>query len=180
MLSPSPLVPIAIRLIRCDHGSVVLDAHGTIRGGRCPACGTTSIRVHDRCRRHPSDLPWHTCSVHLTLTVRRFCCDAQACSRRTFAEGFGSALLPRARRTRDADSLHLDLTEPAGGEPKARLARVIAVGRDYSTRTIGEHPRTAKLILVEVGHRPLGTDLLTWRPTWTIHKLRAPVLKHEG
>lgn len=124
MLIPSPLVPLAIRLIRCDHGSVILDAHGTVRRGRCPTCGTTSIRVHDRYRRHPSDLPWRTCSVHLTLTVRRFCCDNQACSRRTFAEGFGSALLPRARRTSDAHSLLLDLAESAGGEAGARLARV--------------------------------------------------------
>lgn len=128
------LVPIAIRLIRCDHGSVVLDAHGTVRRGRCPSCGTTSIRIHDRYRRHPSDLPWRTCSVRLTLTVRRFCCDNQACPRRTFAEGFGCALLPWARRTADARALLLDLAESAGGEAGARLAR--AAGLPVSPDTL--------------------------------------------
>lgn len=123
MLTPSPLCPLAIRLIRCDHESIILEAHVTVRCGRCPTCGITSIRIHDRYRRHPRDLPWRTCSVQLTLTVRRFCCDNQTCPRRTFAEGFGSALLPRARRTVDAQALPLDLAEATGGEAGARLAR---------------------------------------------------------
>lgn len=36
MRTPSPLVPIAIRLTRVDHGSVVLEARGTVRRERCP------------------------------------------------------------------------------------------------------------------------------------------------
>lgn len=74
MLTPSPLVPIAIRLIRCEHNSVILDAHGTVRRGRCPTCGTTSSRIHDRYCRHPIDLPWRTCSVLASYCVQAFHC----------------------------------------------------------------------------------------------------------
>ncbi len=75
MLTPSLLFPIAIRLIRLDRGSIVLEASGMIRRGRCHVCGITSARVHDRYQRHPIDLPWRACSVQFALTVRRFCCD---------------------------------------------------------------------------------------------------------
>lgn len=123
MLTPPLLFPIAIRLIRLDRGSIVLEAHGLIRRGRCPACGVTSARVHDRYQRHPIDLPWRACSVQVALTVRRFCCDNRDCQRRTFAENFGPPLLPRSRRTTDAGTLLLGLAEAAGGEAGARLAR---------------------------------------------------------
>lgn len=160
MLIPSPLVPIAIRLIRYDHDSVVLDASGTVRRGRCPACGTTSARVHDRYRRHPRDLPWRACSVQLTLTVRRFCCDNQACSRRTFAENFGPPLLPRARRTVDAGALLLDLAKSAGGEGGARLAR--ATGLPVSPDTLLRLLRRSILPLAPTP-RVLGVDDLALR-----------------
>jgi transposase len=122
MLTSSPLLPIVISLIRLDRGSVVLEAHGLVRRGRCPTCGTTSGRVHDRYLRHPIDLPWRACSVRLVLTVRRFCCDHPACRRRTFAEDFAPALLPRARRTFETGQVLLRLAETVGGEAGARLA----------------------------------------------------------
>jgi len=67
MLTPSLLFPIVIRLIRLDRGSIVLEAHGLIHRGRCPACGVTSARVHDRYQRHPLDLPRRACSVTDTI-----------------------------------------------------------------------------------------------------------------
>lgn len=160
MLTPSPLCPLAIRLIRCNQGSVILDAQGTVRRGRCPTCGTTSSRVHDRYRRHPSDLPWRTCPVQLTLTVRRFCCDNQTCPRRTFAEGFGPALLPRARRTMDASALLLDLAQATGGEAGARLAR--ASGLSVSADTLLRLLRRSVLPLAATP-RVLGVDDLALR-----------------
>lgn len=123
MLTPSPLFRLAIRLIRLDHGSVVVDAHGLVGRGRCPSCGTTSRRIHDRYRRHPVDLPWRACSVRLALTVRRFRCENAECPRSTFAEDFGPSLLRGARRTTEAAALLLTLAESAGGEEGARLAR---------------------------------------------------------
>lgn len=85
----------------------------------------TNTRVHDRHRRHPVDLPWRACSLQFALTVRRVYCDNNwEYRRRTFAESFGPALVPHARRTTDADALLLDLAEAARGEEGARLAHV--------------------------------------------------------
>ncbi len=134
MLTPSLLFPIVIRLIRLDRGSIVLDVHEMIHRGRCPACGVTSARVHDRYHRHPLDLPWRACSVQVALTVRRFCCNNRDCQRRTFAEDFGPPLLPRARRTTNAGTLLLGLAEAAGGEAGARLARAMGLPVSPGTR----------------------------------------------
>jgi len=160
MLTPSLLFPIVIRLIRLDRGSIVLEAHGMTRRGRCPACGVTSARVHDRYQRHPIDLPWRACSVQFALTVRRFCCDNRDCQRRTFAENFGPPLLPRARRTTDAGTLLLDLAEAAGGEAGARLAR--ATGLPVSPDTLLRLLRRSVLALASTP-RVLGVDDLALR-----------------
>jgi len=69
MLTPSLLFPIAIRLIRLDRDSIVLEASGMIHRGRCPASGVTSARVHDRYQRHPLDLPWRASSVTDTIML---------------------------------------------------------------------------------------------------------------
>ena len=160
MLTPSLLFPIAIRLIRLDRGSIVLEAHGLICRGRCPACGIASARVHDRYQRHPIDLPWRACSVQFALTVRRFCCDNRDCQRRTFAENFGPPLLPRARRTTDAGALLLDLVEAAGGEAGARLAR--ATGLPVSPDTLLRLLRRSVLASASTP-RVLGVDDLALR-----------------
>jgi transposase len=160
MLTPSPLLPIAIRLIRLDHGSIVLEAHGTVRPGRCPRCGTTSAPVHDRYRRHPVDLPWRAYAVRLALTVRRFRCDNLDGPRRTFAEDFGPPLLRGARRTTDAGALLLELAESAGGEEGARLARAAGLLISPDTRL-----RLLRRSMLDVAPTPrvLGVDDLALR-----------------
>ena len=142
MLTPSLLFPIAIRLIRLDRGSIVLEAHRLIHRGRCPTCGVTSARMHDRYQRHPIDLPWRACCVQVALAIRRFCCDNRNCQRRTFAENFGPPLLPRARRTTNAGTLLLNLAETAGGEAGARLARAtgLSVSPDTLLRLLRRSP----------------------------------------
>ncbi len=165
MLTPSLLFPIAIRLIRLDRGSIVLDAHEMIHRGRCPTCGITSARVHDRYQRHPIDLPWRACSVQVALTVRRFCCDNHDCQRHTFAENFGPPLLPRARRTTDAGALLLDLAEAAGGEAGARLARTTGLPVSPDTRLRVTLLRLLRRSVLPVASTPrvLGVDDLALR-----------------
>lgn len=131
-----------------------------MRRGRCPTCGATSSQIHDCYCRHPIDLPWRTCSVQLTLTVRRFCCDNQTCPRRAFAEGFGTVLLPLVRRTMDANTLLLDLAEVSGGEAGARLAR--ASGLPVSPSTLLRLLRRSVLLLAPTP-RVLGVDDLALR-----------------
>ncbi|WP_457355583.1 transposase family protein [Sphingomonas sp. UYP23] len=69
-------------------------------GSNCPICGSSSRVAHSRYRRRVADLPLSGRSVRLTVTVRRFWCDAVRCPRRLFAEPFATATLaPWARRT---------------------------------------------------------------------------------
>lgn len=160
MLTSSPLFPLAITLIRAGRGAIIVEAHGLVRRGRCPACGTTSGRVHDRYRRRVVDLPWRGAPVELILTVRRFCCTKRDCRRRTFAEDFGPALLPHVRRTAEASQVLLQVAEAAGGEAGARLAR--AVGLTVSPDTLLRLLSTSLVSHAETP-RVLGVDDLALR-----------------
>jgi hypothetical protein len=130
MLTPSLLFPIAIRLIRLDRGSIVLEAHGMIHRGRCPACGVTSARVHDRYHRHPIDLPWRACPVQFALTVRRFCCDNR--DHRMVQWSRGGACAPG--ETPQAPGLWAGELRPA--PPSSRGCIVPAIGRRTITGTL--------------------------------------------
>jgi transposase len=94
----------------------------------CSLCGTRAEWVHSRYVRTLADLPWNGVAVQLHLTVRRFLCDAQDCSRRIFAEQFPSLTAPYARRT----SRPRDVTEligfALGGEEGARVLAALAMG----------------------------------------------------
>jgi transposase len=82
-----------------------------------------SCHVHERYTRRPMDLPWRGWKAHLVLTVRRFRCLNDACSRSSFAETFGDDLPRSARRTKDATDQLVDWALKAGGEEGARLAK---------------------------------------------------------
>src|SRR5579864_90817 len=101
MCAPLPFAPasLAIRLVRLNGPTIVLEAAATTPMACCPDCGTPSRQIHDRYQRHPTDLPWRGHSVQLALTVRRFRCRNSACTRATFAEDFGASLPHYARRT---------------------------------------------------------------------------------
>ncbi len=133
MLTPPLSRPIAIRLIRLDHGSIVLDAEGIVRGARCPTCGRLCTRVHDRYVRHPIDLPWRGYAVKLALTVRRFRCENEQCTRHTFAEDFGAFLLRYAHRTAAVGTLVLKLAASIGGEAGSRLAAATGLALSPTT-----------------------------------------------
>jgi transposase len=111
-----------ITAVRLESGTVCLEAVGDADDAPCPSCGALGWRVHDRYTRRPRDLGWRRWVVRLELTVRRFCCPNPQCARRTFAEPFGPAVPPHARRTAEATALLTAFAEDAGGEAGARLA----------------------------------------------------------
>jgi hypothetical protein len=80
--------------------------------------------------------------VRLALTVRRFLCHATDCPRRTFAERFGLAVAPFARRTRRLGKALTRVGVTLGGEASARLARGLAmpVSGDTLLRLIRSQP----------------------------------------
>src|SRR5713226_4117653 len=65
----------------------------------CPDCHQPSGRIHSRYRRTLADLPCQGRAVRLLVQVRRFFCDAPACSRKTFAEACPGVAPKHARRT---------------------------------------------------------------------------------
>lgn len=94
----------------------------------CPACGTTSSRVHTRNHRTLADLPWQGARVRLSVTVRRFFCDASGCERRIFVERLPETAARYARRTCQATMLLEMVGFALGGRasaPGTVLARVL-------------------------------------------------------
>lgn len=66
---------------------------------RCPSCGRSSARVHDRYERGLQDLPLAGHAVGILLSVWRFVCAEPTCSQRTFAEQIPGLTNPYARCT---------------------------------------------------------------------------------
>jgi transposase len=127
-LLPSPArSPIAIREIRLDGRTILLEGESTTESAPCPECHLVSTHVHTRYRRRPLDLPWRGRVVRLVLTVRRFRCATRECPRHTFAEPVGERIPPRARRTVDVTEYLLQLARAAGGEAGARLAEAAGI-----------------------------------------------------
>lgn len=83
-----------------------------------PAASRSSIAtniIRQTCSGVPAGCSCPSWFAVSTVTIKRV---------RAFAEGFGSALLPPVRRSKDAQRLFLILAESARCEAGARLARV--------------------------------------------------------
>lgn len=114
-----PLLPVssfAIRRMVLDGTTITLEAEATTPSAPCPTCGTVSQQIHDRYDRHPADLPWRGCPVHLVRRVRRFRCGNSQCARRTFAEDFAPAVPWHAQRTADSHAFLVQVAWMMGGE----------------------------------------------------------------
>ncbi|MBB6174249.1 hypothetical protein HNR23_004309 [Nocardiopsis mwathae] len=113
-----------------------LHAHPRATNAACPACGSTSIRVHSRYRRRLADTALGTRRTVIDLHVRRFFCDTPACEKRTFAEQITGLTTPYARRTpvlrHVLEKIAIDLAD----RPGARLARLLGllIGRSTMLR----------------------------------------------
>ena len=121
----------------------------------CPLCGSPSGRVHSRYVRQVSDLPCSGRSLRLRVVTRRFCCKAQHCRRRIFAERFDeTVLLVRSRRTRRLDCIVHHLGLALGGRPAASFAKrlMLPVSNDTVLRVVRAQafPRTEPLNVVGI------------------------------
>src|SRR5262245_1959230 len=94
------LIPgFAIASLRTVDMTLVVEAHSAQAQVSCPACQQPSLRVHSHYCRTARDLPVSEHSVRLLLHVRRFFCDNETCTRRTFTEPLSNLLPFRAQRT---------------------------------------------------------------------------------
>lgn len=64
----------------------------------CPYCGKTSLRIHSVYQRRFQDLPLQDKQVTILLNNKKYFCDNQDCSHRTFAERF-DFVAPKSRKT---------------------------------------------------------------------------------
>jgi transposase len=110
----SSLVPsgLSVESVTCVEETIIVKAHAQGDIAKCPLCKTASRRVHSCYSRLASDLPCAGWKVRLSVSVRRFHCEAPHCRRRIFAERFNeSVLVERCRRTARLDHIvhHLGL-----------------------------------------------------------------------
>jgi transposase len=141
-------------------GVLRICAHPRARAARCHRCGRVSRRVHSSYRRRLADLPVAGQPTVLWLTARRYFCDQDDCSCRTFVEqvpGLTERYGQRGVGLQDAlTSIALALAGRAG----SRLATALGMSVSRSTllRLIRSSPDPP------VGSvTVLGVDEFAWR-----------------
>jgi zinc-finger of transposase IS204/IS1001/IS1096/IS1165/Transposase len=139
---------------------IALAAAPTAGTACCPACGTSSDRVHSYYIRTVADLPWRGRRVVLRITVRRFRCRAVGCERSIFCERLPAVLVPHARTTDRLAEAHTAIGFAVGGEAGSRLAERLAVPTSPDTllRRVKASPLPARPT-----PRVLGVDDFAFR-----------------
>lgn len=139
--------PNGIQLLSCcvepSPPSLILSLGAKTCAVPCPECGTVSGRVHSRYVRTLADLPFGDHAVIHLLHVRRFFCESESCSRRTFSEQMLGAVAPWARRTVRSTKRLTDIEMALGGNAGARLAAKLGskVSRNTVLRLVRRAPR---------------------------------------
>ncbi|GHO87559.1 transposase family protein [Dictyobacter formicarum] len=115
------LVDFTIEQVMLEGDQVIILAQSQTVHALCPACAHPSSRVHSRYTRRLADLPWGGQSVRLVIQVRRFFCQQQTCSRKTFAETIPTLAKRYGRRTIRLKEALEQFGLALGGEATARL-----------------------------------------------------------
>ncbi|GAB3181749.1 ISL3 family transposase [Streptomyces incanus] len=116
-----------------DGELVVVRARASAERSACPACGTTSGRVHSRCVRRLADTAVAGRPVLIELQVRRFRCRDRACRQATFAEQVDGLTFRHGRRSTGLQTVLQQVAVMPAGRAGARLADTLAVRASRST-----------------------------------------------
>ena len=65
---------------------IIFEISSEISTANCPYCGKESKRIHSIYQREIQDLPIQRKKVVLLVSTRKFFCDNDKCSKRTFSE----------------------------------------------------------------------------------------------
>ncbi|WP_053648450.1 ISL3 family transposase [Streptomyces sp. XY431] len=124
---------------------VTVQAAATTSRAECPACGTTSTRVHSRYVRRLDDTAAGQRRVVIELQVRRFRCRQRACPQATFAEQVPGLTFRHGRRSQSLQTALLQVALMLAGRAGARLAGALAapVSRSTLLRLIRALPESA-------------------------------------
>jgi transposase len=150
------LSSVIVDKIECTPSAVVVRARCWPAQAACPACGTTSSRVHSSYVRQVRDLPLGGRPVLIHLAMRRFLCANTACKKVTFA-GQADGLTARYQRWSVPlagllSQTALELAGRAGMRLAAALG--VAVHRGTLLRLVIDLPEPAITSAPEV----LGVD----------------------
>jgi zinc-finger of transposase IS204/IS1001/IS1096/IS1165 len=128
---------LLIEDITLESKTVIISVRSTKTSVQCPACARPSAKVHSRYVRVPADLPWMEYGVRLHLEVRRFFCQHEDCSRKTFAEPFPDLVQAHARRTTRQAQLLQEVAFALGGKAGAPLARRLGCAASRGNYSVG-------------------------------------------
>ncbi len=195
---PFLLPGFEIQEISVTEAEITVTACATSKTAVCPACQQSSSRLHSFYTRMPADLPVSGQAVRLSLRVRRFRCQNQACQKRTFVEPLPEVVARSARQTkrlratlklfaialsgRAGERLLKQLGMAVSGQTLLRLAKSISTPVIKAPDILGvddfafQRGRTYGAILVDVRtRRPI--DLL---PERTADALSLWLRTHPG
>jgi transposase len=152
----------AIRLtkVTIEQALVQLQLTATAPTAACPRCAVPSSSIHSRYRRHLTDLPWGTCTVHIELRVRKFVCRNPHCERRIFTERLPELVAAYARKTRRLITILRTIGVALGGNAGARLA--VRLRLPVSPATMLRLVRTAP-VPYPPALQVVGVDEWAWR-----------------
>lgn len=138
-----------------DAEAVSLTLASTSLPAACPACGQKTARLHSHYERTVADLPWGGRGVRLLLSVRKFRCPHNGCSRRIFTERLPDLVQRYARKTTRLHEV-LELVGFAlGGKGGARLLG--RLGMNASPTTLLRYIRGA-VIATHPAPEVVGVD----------------------
>jgi len=120
---PISLPGLRVTEVRKQDNQIEIFASSIQGEGVCPHCKGRSTRVHSYYVRSLADFPASDCMVRLHLTVKRFRCQTEDCSRATFTESFPHLVAKYARRTERLNTAHEVIAFALGGQAGSRLAQ---------------------------------------------------------
>lgn len=144
-----------IEQVMLEGDQVTILAQSQTRRALCPECASPFSRVHSRYTRQLADLSWSGRSVRLIVLVRRFFCQQQTCSRKTFAEAIPTLAERYGRWTLRLKEVLEHPGLALGGEPASRLAAILAIGCSPDTVL-----RLLRLMMPDTRER----RMLSWYP----------------
>jgi transposase len=124
---PFPLPGFEIQEISSTLAVITITARATSATAICPACQQESHRLHSYYTRRPADLPISGQTIRLSLRVRRFRCQNQACRQQTFAEPLPQVLSRYARQTKRLKAMLKLFAYALSGQAGSRLLKQMGI-----------------------------------------------------